>query len=426
MLLQLRYVYDALYKGRYKHGPYLKTKWTTIRFAHSAGEEAEKDRNEKLFEYFAHPSTYRWLAPALKGNLVINASGEEMEGMIANRQQIAFPVKNHVDFLRLHFEPVYDRIKVYCDPAITGSAKENVRDLMGRASRPRKATGSAIRKELRDQFADPQMIRKMVIAQQRILEQYEYRACDFRSGIMGVVDRAMCSSKEETEDKSGAAGSSQSRDREVTENTTDTSLMKNGVLPLLRTVLLKLLSKGSDAAALACLLLCAALREDAALILIRFMGADQDILSLSEEAKPGSVELGDGMYLTYSERSNYKGGLRKSDITLWAEPETMIEKITDIFGYFFYPAEINDVEGFRTGYRKMGPQVEYMCRVYPFENEHALFQWVYQPDGRYFEDDWGFGGEDCEEIVLYALMDKKGRFVTPFSVNKPIPGESEG
>ena len=42
---------------------------------------------------------------------------------------------------------------------------------------------------------------------------------------------------------------------------------------------------------------------------------------------------------------------------------------------------------------------------------------MYQPDGRYFEDDDGFGAEKCEEIILYAYLNEKGRVVTPFSID---------
>ena len=189
-------------------------------------------------------------------------------------------------------------------------------------------------------------------------------------------------------------------------------------------MLLNLLSRGSDAAALACLLLCAALREDAALILFQFMGTDYDILSLTEDTEPGRIELGNDLYLTYRTMPNYIGGYHKTDITLWKYPNTMVEKITDIFGCLFYPVQIIDVEGFRTGHHRCGPQMEFLWDISPFENRYALFEWTYQPDGWYFADSWRLGREDQEEIILYACMDKHGRFVTPFSVDKPDPNTS--
>ncbi len=43
-----------------------------------------------------------------------------------------------------------------------------------------------------------------------------------------------------------------------------------------------------------------------------------------------------------------------------------------------------------------------------------VFLWVIQPDGRYYEDEDGFGGESQEEITLFARMDGNGAFVTQF------------
>ena len=40
--------------------------------------------------------------------------------------------------------------------------------------------------------------------------------------------------------------------------------------------------------------------------------------------------------------------------------------------------------------------------------------WCIQPDGRYYEDEDGFGAERQDEISLYALLDEEGRFTTKF------------
>ena len=72
----------------------------------------------------------------------------------------------------------------------------------------------------------------------------------------------------------------------------------------------------------------------------------------------------------------------------------------------------------------VGPQINYPCNIFPFENDRALFEWMYQPDGWYFADSWGLGREDQEEVILYAYMDKKGRIITSFSVDKPVSAHS--
>lgn len=40
--------------------------------------------------------------------------------------------------------------------------------------------------------------------------------------------------------------------------------------------------------------------------------------------------------------------------------------------------------------------------------------WEIQPDGRYWEDDDGFGGESDLEILLYTYLDDKGNFTGSF------------
>lgn len=50
----------------------------------------------------------------------------------------------------------------------------------------------------------------------------------------------------------------------------------------------------------------------------------------------------------------------------------------------------------------------------PFINGVALVWWTLYPDGRYFEDEDGFGGEACNETTIYAYMDKLGKIIIPF------------
>ncbi len=50
--------------------------------------------------------------------------------------------------------------------------------------------------------------------------------------------------------------------------------------------------------------------------------------------------------------------------------------------------------------------------------EEYIMLWTVQPDGRYWEDEDGFGGTSDEEVMMYALIDKKGRFKTPFRLYK--------
>ena len=42
--------------------------------------------------------------------------------------------------------------------------------------------------------------------------------------------------------------------------------------------------------------------------------------------------------------------------------------------------------------------------------------WTVRPDGRYWMDEFGFGGEDYEAVTLYSVIDSKGQFLFPFKL----------
>lgn len=49
-----------------------------------------------------------------------------------------------------------------------------------------------------------------------------------------------------------------------------------------------------------------------------------------------------------------------------------------------------------------------------FEDGVAQLCWTLYPDGRFFEDEDGFGGENCNETTIYAFIDTLGKIVIPF------------
>lgn len=49
-----------------------------------------------------------------------------------------------------------------------------------------------------------------------------------------------------------------------------------------------------------------------------------------------------------------------------------------------------------------------------FEDGVAQLCWTLYPDGRYFADSDGFGGEDCNETTIYAYIDTLGKIIIPF------------
>ena len=60
-------------------------------------------------------------------------------------------------------------------------------------------------------------------------------------------------------------------------------------------------------------------------------------------------------------------------------------------------------------------QIRYSSHISILDGQYALI-WQIQPDGRYWEDDDGFGGTSEDEIELYAHLDEAGNFVEPFHI----------
>ena len=54
------------------------------------------------------------------------------------------------------------------------------------------------------------------------------------------------------------------------------------------------------------------------------------------------------------------------------------------------------------------------------ENGLIALSWMLYPDGRYFEDEDGFGGEDNDELKVYCIMDDNLEVVRPFTVVRDV------
>lgn len=57
-----------------------------------------------------------------------------------------------------------------------------------------------------------------------------------------------------------------------------------------------------------------------------------------------------------------------------------------------------------------------------FENGICAISWVLYPDGRYFEDSDGFGGEDNDEECVYAIINTNLDIIIPFRPVENIKG----
>ncbi len=60
-------------------------------------------------------------------------------------------------------------------------------------------------------------------------------------------------------------------------------------------------------------------------------------------------------------------------------------------------------------------RIRYSSHITLLDGLYALI-WQIQPDGRYWEDEDGFGGTTDDEIKLYAHLDAAGNFIEPFRI----------
>ena len=56
----------------------------------------------------------------------------------------------------------------------------------------------------------------------------------------------------------------------------------------------------------------------------------------------------------------------------------------------------------------------YRFWVYEFQSGRARVSWTVCPDGRFFADEDGFGGEDYNELTVQAVINRKGEVLIPF------------
>lgn len=57
-----------------------------------------------------------------------------------------------------------------------------------------------------------------------------------------------------------------------------------------------------------------------------------------------------------------------------------------------------------------------------YKNGLCAITWILYPDGRYFEDEDGFGGKDCNEEKVCAIIDTNLEIVKPFTCVDNISG----
>lgn len=130
---------------------------------------------------------------------------------------------------------------------------------------------------------------------------------------------------------------------------------------------------------------------------------------------PYRTDCGDGCYFTYDEYSNSLGGYHAGKLVFHNPSAGIVRWITDRQGNFL------DFPGYKQGpwmknvnYSLEEHRIRFAHRIGAFKNGKLTFYWTFQPDGRYYEDDDGFGITHDVEIQLVSTMNRKGEFLQPF------------
>ncbi len=69
------------------------------------------------------------------------------------------------------------------------------------------------------------------------------------------------------------------------------------------------------------------------------------------------------------------------------------------------------------GANALKPQIRFRTS-FEKRDEGWIMYWQVQPDGRYWEDDDGFGSTNDEEVTLYTYVDLNGEFTGPFEIRQ--------
>ena len=126
-------------------------------------------------------------------------------------------------------------------------------------------------------------------------------------------------------------------------------------------------------------------------------------------------KLGDGYYFEFEQVPNGMGGYRMINVYLLKMDDPSFKRcIVDGQGRIKNFPGVEKGEWVKDLEFPLSNKTQFRFRIYGYEDGKAPVEWTLQPDGRYFEDEDGFGAENCEEITLYSSLDTNGFFTGPF------------
>lgn len=133
------------------------------------------------------------------------------------------------------------------------------------------------------------------------------------------------------------------------------------------------------------------------------------------DRKEPRFKLGEGFYFEFDEVSNGMGGYRMTNVYLLKIDDPSFKHcIVDESGIIENFPGVVDGDWKNELEFPLGKKTQFRFWIYAYKDGKASVEWTLQPDGRYFEDEDGFGAENCEEITLWSYIDTNGFFTEPF------------
>lgn len=128
-----------------------------------------------------------------------------------------------------------------------------------------------------------------------------------------------------------------------------------------------------------------------------------------QDNRKASYTLGEGMVIHHTE----DGGLVLKNTLLQQEIQIMDghNHLKNVLPGDIDYEKVDRLENPENAHSLRAP---YGFGIEQYHNGVALVWWTLYPDGRYFEDEDGFGGENCNETMVYAYIDTLGKIVIPF------------
>ena len=129
---------------------------------------------------------------------------------------------------------------------------------------------------------------------------------------------------------------------------------------------------------------------------------------MKQELIDNAFDIGEGMAVLKEKGSSY---------TLVNKETGKLRQLVSDSGCLLVDDDEIDHEAMRKGcpHYHGGKSVDYWFGRYnDFKNGVCAICWTVYPDGRYFEDEDGFGGEDNPEERAYCVINRDLEIIVPF------------